>query len=93
MTGTVELPEGTEMVMPGDNLKFTVELIAPIAMEEETALRHPRRRPHRRRGRGVEDHQGLKDVEINRFEWGHAAPTSQPAAKDKKCSRKNSHPA
>ena len=34
VTGTVELPEGTEMVMPGDNLKFEFELIAPIAMEE-----------------------------------------------------------
>ena len=34
VTGTVTLPEGTEMVMPGDNLKFTAELIAPIAMEE-----------------------------------------------------------
>ena len=34
VTGTVELPSGTEMVMPGDNLKFVVELIAPIAMEE-----------------------------------------------------------
>ncbi|PPB79610.1 translation elongation factor 1A (EF-1A/EF-Tu), partial [Albidovulum inexpectatum] len=34
VTGTVKLPEGVEMVMPGDNLKFEVELIAPIAMEE-----------------------------------------------------------
>ena len=34
VTGTVELPAGTEMVMPGDNLKFNVELIAPIAMED-----------------------------------------------------------
>ena len=34
VTGTVVLPEGTEMVMPGDNLKFSVELIAPIAMED-----------------------------------------------------------
>ena len=35
VTGTVVLPGGTEMVMPGDNLEFTVELIAPIAMEEK----------------------------------------------------------
>jgi elongation factor Tu len=35
--GTVQLPEGTEMVMPGDNLKFNVELIAPIAMETACA--------------------------------------------------------
>ena len=34
VTGAVELPEGTEMCMPGDNTAMTVELIAPIAMEE-----------------------------------------------------------
>ena len=34
VTGSCELPEGTEMVMPGDNVTMTVELIAPIAMEE-----------------------------------------------------------
>ena len=34
VTGSVELPEGTEMVMPGDNVNMNVELIAPIAMEE-----------------------------------------------------------
>jgi elongation factor Tu len=34
VTGTVELPEDTEMVMPGDNVTLTVSLIAPIAMEE-----------------------------------------------------------
>ena len=34
VTGTVTLPEGTEMVMPGDNVKISVELISPIAMEQ-----------------------------------------------------------
>ena len=34
VTGSVELPGGTEMVMPGDNTEMTVELIAPIAMDE-----------------------------------------------------------
>jgi elongation factor Tu len=34
VTGSVSLPEGTEMVMPGDNIKMVVSLIAPIAMEE-----------------------------------------------------------
>ena len=34
MTGTVTLPEGVEMVMPGDNVAITVELITPIAMEK-----------------------------------------------------------
>jgi len=36
VTGVIELPEGTEMVMPGDNVTVTVELIAPIAIEEGT---------------------------------------------------------
>jgi elongation factor Tu len=34
VTGTIQLPEGTQMVMPGDNTEMTVELIAPIAMDE-----------------------------------------------------------
>ncbi|CRG02759.1 elongation factor Tu [Streptococcus pneumoniae] len=36
VTGVVQLPEGTEMVMPGDNVEMTVELIAPIAIEDGT---------------------------------------------------------
>ncbi|MDG4657862.1 elongation factor Tu [Ectobacillus antri] len=36
VTGIMQLPEGTEMVMPGDNIEMTVELIAPIAVEEGT---------------------------------------------------------
>ena len=36
ITGVIELPEGTEMVMPGDNVEFTVELIHPIAIENGT---------------------------------------------------------
>ena len=36
VTGAITLPEGTEMVMPGDNVSITAELIAPIAMEEGT---------------------------------------------------------
>ena len=51
VTGTVILPEGTEMVMPGDNLKFIVELIAPIAMEEK--LRFAIREGGRTVGAGV----------------------------------------
>ena len=35
VTGEVELPAGTEMVMPGDDAKFTVKLITPIAMSEK----------------------------------------------------------
>jgi elongation factor Tu len=51
VTGTVSLPEGTEMVMPGDNLKFDVTLIAPIAMEER--LRFAIREGGRTVGAGV----------------------------------------
>jgi elongation factor Tu len=51
VTGTVNLPEGTEMVMPGDNLKFEVELIAPIAMEDK--LRFAIREGGRTVGSGV----------------------------------------
>jgi elongation factor Tu len=51
VTGAVELPEGTEMVMPGDNVKMTVKLIAPIAMEE--GLRFAIREGGRTVGAGV----------------------------------------
>ena len=51
VTGTVELPSGTEMVMPGDNLSFVVELIAPIAMED--GLRFAIREGGRTVGSGV----------------------------------------
>jgi elongation factor Tu len=51
VTGTVQLPEGTEMVMPGDNLQFNVELIAPIAMED--GLRFAIREGGRTVGAGV----------------------------------------
>jgi elongation factor Tu len=51
VTGTVELPAGTEMVMPGDNVKLGVKLIAPIAMEE--GLRFSIREGGRTVGAGV----------------------------------------
>ena len=51
VTGTVELPEGTEMVMPGDNVQLGVKLIAPIAMEE--GLRFSIREGGRTVGAGV----------------------------------------
>jgi elongation factor Tu len=51
ITGAVELPSGVEMVMPGDNLTFLVELIAPIAMEE--GLRFAIREGGRTVGAGV----------------------------------------
>ena len=51
VTGSVQLPEGVEMVMPGDNLKFVVELINPIAMDE--GLRFAIREGGRTVGAGV----------------------------------------
>ena len=42
MTGSVQLPEGVEMVMPGDNIGMVVELITPIAMEKELRFAIPR---------------------------------------------------
>jgi elongation factor Tu len=51
VTGTVELPEGTEMVMPGDNMSMEVELIQPIAMDE--GLRFAIREGGRTVGAGV----------------------------------------
>ena len=51
VTGSVSLPEGVEMVMPGDNIKITVELISPIAMEE--GLRFAIREGGRTVGAGV----------------------------------------
>jgi len=51
VTGSIELPSGTEMVMPGDNISMTVKLIAPIAMEE--GLRFAIREGGRTVGAGV----------------------------------------
>ena len=51
MTGSVILPEGTEMVMPGDNISMEVELIAPIAMDD--GLRFAIREGGRTVGAGV----------------------------------------
>jgi elongation factor Tu len=51
VTGSVDLPSGTEMVMPGDNIKLTVSLIAPIAMED--GLRFAIREGGRTVGAGV----------------------------------------
>jgi elongation factor Tu len=51
VTGIVELPEGTEMVMPGDNIAMVVNLITPIAMDKE--LRFAIREGGRTVGAGV----------------------------------------
>ena len=51
VTGSIQLPAGTEMVMPGDNVQMTIELITPIAMEEQ--LRFAIREGGRTVGAGV----------------------------------------
>jgi elongation factor Tu len=51
VTGSIRLPEGTEMVMPGDSVTMEVELIAPIAMEQ--GLRFAIREGGRTVGAGV----------------------------------------
>ena len=51
VTGALQLPAGTEMVMPGDNVKINVQLIAPIAMED--GLRFAIREGGRTVGAGV----------------------------------------
>ena len=51
VTGTIQLPEGVEMVMPGDNIKMKVKLIEPVALEE--GLRFAIREGGRTVGAGV----------------------------------------
>ena len=51
VTGAIELPEGVEMVMPGDNVEMDVELITPVALEE--GLRFAIREGGRTVGAGV----------------------------------------
>ncbi|MFN2432580.1 MAG: elongation factor Tu, partial [Gemmatimonadota bacterium] len=51
VTGTANLPEGVEMVMPGDNVQMAIELISPIAMED--GLRFAIREGGRTVGAGV----------------------------------------
>ncbi|KAB2877719.1 elongation factor Tu, partial [bacterium] len=51
VTGVIKLPEGMEMIMPGDNVKIGIELIAPIAMED--GLRFAIREGGRTVGAGV----------------------------------------
>ena len=67
----MELPAGTEMVMPGDNIKMTVTLIAPIAMEE--GLRFAIREGGRTVGAGVvaKSSSSRQDADGNEFVASH----------------------
>ena len=90
VTGSITLPENTEMVMPGDNVQMGVELITPVAIEEGLALRHPRGRPHRRRRRR---HRPLPSRELfgalgaavrrSRERWSRASRVSGSASGSK----------
>ena len=73
VTGTVALPAGTEMVMPGDNLKFEVDADLADRHGGEAALRHPRGRPHRRRRRRLEDHRVRAALRATRRGAGRSA--------------------
>ena len=55
VTGSVELPAGVEMVMPGDNIQMTIELITPIAMDEGLRFAIREGGPDGGGGRGDED--------------------------------------
>ena len=63
VTGSVVLPEGTEMVMPGDNIGMTVTLDRADRDGGGAALRDSRGRPHRRRRRRRQDHRVITDTE------------------------------
>ncbi len=56
VTGIMTLPEGVEMVMPGDNISTEVAPDHPGGARKRAPLRHPRRRPHRRRRRAYGSH-------------------------------------
>ena len=72
VTGVVTLPEGTEMVMPGDNTEMTVAADPAHRHGGRPALRHPRRRPDRRRGSRHEDPQ----VVVRRGGRGQLGPAA-----------------
>ena len=73
VTGVVTLPEGTEMVMPGDNVTMEVTLIVPIAMEEK--LRFAIREGGRTVGAGVvASHHGITNDRIGRGRSGRPRP-------------------
>ena len=61
VTGSIDLPEGQEMVMPGDNTNMVIQLGPADRHGRGPPLRDPRRRPHRRRRRRHRDHQVARD--------------------------------
>ena len=61
VTGTAELPDGVEMVMPGDNVTIDVNLLTPIAMDKGLRFAIPRGRAHGRGRHGHRDHRVGRD--------------------------------
>jgi elongation factor Tu len=78
VTGTVTLPKGTEMVMPGDNIKVDVELVSPIACEQ--GLRFAIREGGKTVGAGVVTAILSEIVHAKKEEKAAAAPAA-PAKK------------
>ena len=68
VTGVAELPEGTEMVMPGDNVELAIELITPVAMEKGLAVCDPRRRTHGGRRHDFGNYQVAAEIRCQRSE-------------------------
>ena len=83
VTGTVKLPEGTEMVMPGDNVHDGGRADRADRHGRGPALRHPRRRPHRRRRRRRQDHR-------SRGRSGGDSPTAE--GRKRHGNRQSEHP-
>ncbi len=69
VTGVAELPEGTEMVMPGDNVEMKVTLITPIAMDKELRFANGRRRCCRRSDRVAEPLLRANGLRCCRAAW------------------------
>src|SRR6185369_9894540 len=87
VTGSIELPEGTEMVMPGDNIQMSIELITPIAMEEQ--LRFAIREGGRTVGAGVVT-KILKSRWLVAGVWCLALPGTKPQTPNTAPSTKHS---
>ena len=62
VTGVAELPEGVEMVMPGDNVELKVELITPVAMEKGLRFAIREGGTHGGRGHDLGDHQVSREM-------------------------------
>ena len=89
VTGVCTLPEGTEMVMPGDNISMDVAADRSDRDGREAALRHPRRRPHRRRGRRGADHRSCPRQRRDAFRSERCAVARIVSLRDQKMNGQN----